>query len=344
MICFKNGYSYVNIPVALTSDQPICEGTNIRECEVGPLPNFAVHGTVSLAPHTPESVKIFSISQAPTKILPVTKKTCKTLPLKIPQNDEENDFSYENVLIENIGNAISLTCLVQTGAKETARERTFTGIIKSVYKDFRGNGQGLVVLKALEPNAGEKMIKCSSILFLETIPLPDEGSDDEEDVVESGRQRRNDGMESFKSISVRYAVDKTHSEDKVVANLSYLTQGLLWAPSYMLRQDKKSKTMTLQGNACLLCDLPFFKGNSIDSVALVAGQPKMECQNICDPLASGITAAQFKSQLDRLDPIQIPIRSDRTGRRDDYRRRELSSMMHMARWALSISQGHMTMI
>jgi hypothetical protein len=106
-------------------------------------------------------------------------------------------------------------------------------------------------------------------------------------------------MESVKSISVRYAVDKTHSEDKVVANLSYLTQGLMWAPSYMLRQDKKNKTMTLQGNACLLCDLPFFKGNSIDSVALVAGQPKMECRNISDPLASGATAAQFMSMLER---------------------------------------------
>merc|ERR1712064_101853 len=71
----------------------------------------------------------------------------------------------------------------------------------------------------------------------------------------------------------------------------------MWAPSYMLRQEKKSKTMTLQGNACLLCDLPFFKGNSIESVALVAGQPKMECQNISDPLASGVSAADFIRQL-----------------------------------------------
>jgi hypothetical protein len=66
----------------------------------------------------------------------------------------------------------------------------------------------------------------------------------------------------------------------------------------MLRQVKTNKTLTLQGNACLLCDLPFFKGKSIKSVALVAGQPKMECQNISDPLASGVTAEDFIRELD----------------------------------------------
>merc|ERR1719361_912416 len=71
----------------------------------------------------------------------------------------------------------------------------------------------------------------------------------------------------------------------------------MWAPSYMLRQDTQQKTLTLQGMACLLCDLPFFKGESIDSVALVAGQPKMECQNISDPLASGVSAADFINEL-----------------------------------------------
>ena len=169
LICFKNGYSYVNIPVALTSSQPICEDTNIRECQVGPLPNFAVHGTVALAPHTPESVKIFSLSQAAKKII-------KPLPLKIPKDDDENDFSYEKFLIENIGTAIGLTCLIQTGTGEAvgvSRERTFNGIIKAVHKDFRGKGQSLVVLRSLERNGGEKLIKCSSIVFLETIQITD---------------------------------------------------------------------------------------------------------------------------------------------------------------------------
>ena len=104
-------------------------------------------------------------------------------------------------------------------------------------------------------------------------------------------------MEDIRSLSVRFAIALDHSGKTADANLSYLTRGLTWAPSYMLRQEKKSKTMTIQGNACLLCDLPFFKGNSIDSVSLVAGQPKMECQNISDPLASGVSAADFIRQL-----------------------------------------------
>ena len=74
----------------------------------------------------------------------------------------------------------------------------------------------------------------------------------------------------------------------------------MWTPSYMLRQDKQSKTLTLQGNACLLCDLPFFKGDYVESVSLVSGQPKMECQNINDPLTSGATAVEFSNGLDIL--------------------------------------------
>ena len=104
-------------------------------------------------------------------------------------------------------------------------------------------------------------------------------------------------MESVKCLSVRYATSLGLAET-VKANLSYLTRGLMWAPSYLLRQYKSNKTLTLQGNACLLCDLPFFKGKSIESVSLVAGQPKMECQNISDPLASGVTAADFIHELE----------------------------------------------
>ena len=68
LICFKNGYSYVNIPVSLSPDPDSTSDSDIKECQVGPLPNFAVHGTVALAPHNPETVKIFSLSQAAKKL------------------------------------------------------------------------------------------------------------------------------------------------------------------------------------------------------------------------------------------------------------------------------------
>merc|ERR1712062_267956 len=100
-----------------------------------------------------------------------------------------------------------------------------------------------------------------------------------------------------KYLSVRFKTGLS-SDQTAEANLSYLSRGLMWAPSYMLRQNKSNKTLTLQGNASLLCDIPFFRGKSIQSVSLAAGQPKIECQNISDPLASGVTAADFIRQLD----------------------------------------------
>ena len=103
-------------------------------------------------------------------------------------------------------------------------------------------------------------------------------------------------MGSVKYLSVRYST-KLDTTEKPKANLSYLTRGLMWAPSYLLRQDKSTKTFTMKGNACLLCDLPFLQGKSIESVALVAGEPKMECQKICDPLVSGVSATGFIREL-----------------------------------------------
>ena len=167
LICFKNGYSYVNIPVSLPSDQAFTkENESIRECQVGPLPDFAVHGTVSLAPHNPECVKIFSLCQA-------AKKITKPPPLKIP--NEENDFSYEKLLMENIGTAVRITCLIQSASDNGAHfapiERTFDGIVKAIHKDSKERVK--VILRSLERNTGEILIQCSSIVFLETIQITD---------------------------------------------------------------------------------------------------------------------------------------------------------------------------
>ena len=58
IICFKNGYSYVNVPVSLLSDQHIDNAASIKECTIGPLPNFVVHGTIAVEPHEPGTVEI----------------------------------------------------------------------------------------------------------------------------------------------------------------------------------------------------------------------------------------------------------------------------------------------
>ena len=176
LICFKNGYSYVNIPVTLTSEQAVKSKepethqqivSGIRECQVGPLPTFAVHGTVALAAHSPETVKIFSVSQA-------AKKMIKALPLKVPEGDK--DFSYEKFLEENIGIAVGLTCLVGDGTQRQV-EKHFEGVIKAIHKPVKG--ESMVVLRSLQRNRGEQLIKCSSIVSLESVQITepcDEGT------------------------------------------------------------------------------------------------------------------------------------------------------------------------
>ena len=160
LICFKNGYSYVNIPVNLSPDLDTKKDGDVKECQVGPLPNFAVHGTVSLVPHSPETVKIFSLSQA-------AKKVIKPTPLKI--NEVNKDFSYDGILAGNIGTAVRLTCLIQA-ENARAESNVFDGIVKAVHKDPNPTGNNsLVILKSLATNGGEKLIRCASIAHLETI-------------------------------------------------------------------------------------------------------------------------------------------------------------------------------
>ena len=162
LICFKNGYSYVNIPVSLSPDPDSTSDSDIKECQVGPLPNFAVHGTVALAPHNPETVKIFSLSQAAKKII-------KPTPLKI--DDLNDDYSYASILAKNIGTAVTLTCLIETG-NARAETNISAGIVKAVHnqqQDFGTGNNSFVVLKSLSANGGEKLIRCSSIVDMETI-------------------------------------------------------------------------------------------------------------------------------------------------------------------------------
>ena len=159
LICFKNGYSYVNIPVILTPEKLSDDG--IKECQVGPLPSFAVHGTVALAAHDPGTVKIFSISQA-------AKETIKPRPLKIPEFEKESDrdFSYERILEENIGAAVEIKCAEKEGKIVVERE-SYMGIVKAIYKD--GRGQSMVALRSMDKRIGDQLIRCSTVVFIQSI-------------------------------------------------------------------------------------------------------------------------------------------------------------------------------
>ena len=136
------------------------EQNDIKECQVGPLPNFVVHGTVSLVPNNPETVKIFSLSQA-------AKRVIKPAPINIDEVDEH--FSYDKILAGNVGTAVWLTCVIQAENSNTT-PNVIEGIIKTVYKDPNPSGNNsFVILKPLAKNEGENLIRCSTIAHLETI-------------------------------------------------------------------------------------------------------------------------------------------------------------------------------
>ena len=173
LICFKNGYSFVNIPVTLSSEGKVTSDDGIKECKVGPLPEFVVGGTVSLTPTNPEKVKIFSLCQAEETVI-------NPPPLKMKQDilDSEGHFSFHGILSENIGTAVRLTCMFQPKnymydsftLNVKSESKILEGTIKAVYKDTQFHeGGSFLILKSFSKGGGEDLVRCSSIVHLETM-------------------------------------------------------------------------------------------------------------------------------------------------------------------------------
>jgi len=261
IVCFKNGFSFVTVPVQLTNDPDKQDETDsgIQSCSIGPLPSFAVHGTVGLQAQesSAASVKIFSLSKAP--------KTVEEL--RVPSGP---DFSYHAFLQANVGTHVRVQ--VKHG-EENLQE--WHGRIKWVQPS--NDGPRMAILETSDHNVVkfDRLIDTTKIVHLER-----SGKNDQEDV--------------NNSLLVRYVSAKETIPECI---LSYLTKGLTWAPSYSVLMSKESKTVKLEGKACLLCDLPFLDGDSIPEISLVAGEPNMEFQHLSDPLASGVSAEVFVDML-----------------------------------------------
>jgi len=129
--------------------------------------------------------------------------------------------------------------------------------------------------------------------------------------IQEGRMKRDKLFDCSKLVSVERIKEMEEKEGSLVARyrrlgsskaalaiLSYLTRGLAWAPSYSLLLLNGGKTLILEGQATILCDLPFFDGKPISSVSLVAGQPKVELAQLSDPLTSGEGAMDFIRHLE----------------------------------------------
>jgi hypothetical protein len=92
--------------------------------------------------------------------------------------------------------------------------------------------------------------------------------------------------ESSQMLRVQYKITKG-TNDPAVANLSYLTEGITWEPSYVLIANSSTKTLRLTGRATILSNLPFLDDCSVPSLSLVSGNPSIVCKGKLDSLVSG---------------------------------------------------------
>ena len=256
IICFKNGYSFFSVPVKLQSyeDKPANDNESsddgiVKETIVGPLPQFVVHGTIGLKPDNPQMTKIFSLSKAPMEKM--KKKSALIHPV--------GEFSMSAIVHANIDKRVLLTV---TGQDIGFRGNLTEGIIKKVL------GEYMIIEKNADNDTFEELLLIDSI----------------KSVVSCNNEEDGGATASGSNILVRY-----HNKDDktVAANLSYLTRGFTWAPSYSLVLDTVNKTVSMDGKACLLCDIGFLDGDVIPEISLVAGHPNIQNQNVNDPLISG---------------------------------------------------------
>jgi len=265
VVCFKNGFSFVTTAVDLPPDQDNLG--LVQEYRLGPLPDFANHGTIGIKPSDEGSpLKIFSLARAPTKE--------QSKQLLMPSG---SNFSFGSFMAVNVNTRVIVSLKEdQPGGSSITR---LEGKIKWVQPDDDNNPRMAVIETGTDDDdLTDELIDCNKIVHV----------------------KRAAEKEGKGSLVVRYSLGGK-------CNLSYLTRGLTWAPTYTILIDRDLKKLKLDGQACLLCDLPAFKGEPVKELNLVAGQPNICYQSLNDPLVSGISADLFiKQQAEaerrRVDP------------------------------------------
>ena len=238
VILFKTGFSFVSTQVTLGSDNSKAAGS-VEEARIGPVPSFAVHGTVTVQP-SDDSLQLLSLGRC-------QEEDCNQL--LIPEGE---DLSMVAFLAANTNTLVNLN-LASYGWLE--------GRVRWVQPP--GAPTRLALLQQTGGQQKELLFDTAKLVYIAKVQ---------------------DNKEREVNLVARF---KRKEGGKKTATLSYLTRGLTWAPTYSLLLNREKMTLHLEGNATILCDLPFFDGKPVGSVSLVAGQPKLVLEQLCDPLADG---------------------------------------------------------
>ena len=274
VILFKTGYSFISTPVTLSTPGIEVKAGIVEEARVGPLPSFAVHGTVALQP-SDDSVQLLSLG----------RRQDEDLQLLLPEGE---DLSMPAFLAANTNTLVNIT--LSEDAKNTGSSK-HEGKVRWVQPP--GAATRLALLQ-LTHGHGKRDLLLDTAKIVNIERMQD---NEERDVNLVARFKRKEG-----------------GSKAPTATLSYLTRGLTWAPTYSLLLNKEKMTLQLEGNATILCDLPFFDGEPIGSVSMVAGQPKVVLEQLSDPLADGSGALDFIRELANALGEDAPVIGSR-GRR-----------------------------
>ena len=124
VICFKNGYSFVCVPVTLKMNEDmsdaVCDDV-IQQTIIGPLPGFVVHGTIGIQPDNQEKMRIFSLSKAP-----VDKRATS---LSLPSSGE---MSLSSIIQASLGRKVTLFIDHSKNGSHVSQEK---GKIKSLNEE-----------------------------------------------------------------------------------------------------------------------------------------------------------------------------------------------------------------
>ena len=301
VILFKTGYSFISTQVTLGSDEG--KAGTVEEARVGPLPSFAVHGTVALQP-SDDSVQLLSLG----------RRQEEDLQLALPEGE---DLSMPAFLAANTDTLVNLTLAEDSKNTRSSRHQ---GRVRWVQPP--GSATRLALLQ-MTHGQGKRdlLLDTAKIVNIERVQ-----DNDERDVNLVARFKRKEGGGKAST-----------------ATLSYLTRGLTWAPTYSLLLNKEKMTLKLEGNATILCDLPFFDGEPIGSVSMVAGQPKVVLEQLSDPLANGSGALEFIRELANAlgedAPVQVPLTFGSKAKRAPMMMRASRSMAKNATWSFGAEES-----
>ena len=150
VILFKTGYSFISQPVSLGQEGADGKEGAVEECRVGPLPAFAVHGSLGLRPWDSSQVEVLSLG----------RRARQDLDLALPAED----LSMGGFLEANLGAEVGVG--VEEGQGLRGGSTYLQGRVKWVQPLTAGTRLALLQVREGQGRK-DKLIDCSKVINVE---------------------------------------------------------------------------------------------------------------------------------------------------------------------------------